>query len=49
MKNFDLWLLFIFILNIFSSYFADQTLASVAWICAFMVQLRIVLQIGEKE
>ena len=49
MKNFDLWLLFIFILNIFSSYFADQTLASVAWFCAFMVQLRIVLQIGEKE
>ena len=49
MKNFDLWLLFIFILNIFSSYFADQTLASVAWICAFMVQLRIVLQMDKKE
>jgi hypothetical protein len=49
MKNFDIWLMFIFILNIFSSYYADQTLASIAWFCAFMVQLRIVLQINSKE
>jgi hypothetical protein len=49
MKTFDIWLMFIFILNIFSSYYADQTLASIAWFCAFMVQLRIVLQMDTKE
>ena len=49
MKNFDIWLMFIFILNIFSSYYANETLASIAWLCAFMVQLRIVLQMDTKE
>jgi len=49
MKTFDIWLLFIFILNISSSYFAGESLASIAWFCAFMVQLRIVLQINSKE
>lgn len=49
MKNFDIWLMLIFILNIFSSYYANETLASIAWFCAFMVQLRIVLQMNTKE
>jgi hypothetical protein len=49
MKKLDLWLLFIFILNIFSSYYANETLASIAWLCAFMVQLRIVLQMDSEE
>lgn len=49
MKKLDLWLLFMFIINIFSSYYADETLATIAWFCAFMVQLRIVLQIDSEE
>jgi hypothetical protein len=48
MKTIDLWLMFIFILNIFSSYFADETLAMIAWFCAFMVQLRIVLKMDSE-
>jgi hypothetical protein len=49
MRGFDIWLLFIFILNLSSSFFADNTIAAIAWFCAFMVQLRIVLQINSKE
>jgi hypothetical protein len=49
MKTFDLWLLFIFILNLFGSYYAGETLETIAWFCAFMVQLRIVLKIESKE
>jgi len=49
MKTFDIWLLFIFILNISSSYFAGESLATISWFCAFMVQLRIVLKVDTKE
>jgi hypothetical protein len=49
MRGFDIWLLFIFILNLSSSFFVDDTIATIAWFCAFMVQLRIVLKMDTKE
>jgi hypothetical protein len=49
MRTFDIWLLFIFILNLAGSFFMDNNVATIAWVCAFMVQLRIVLKVDTKE
>jgi hypothetical protein len=48
MRTFDIWLLFIFILNFAGSFLMDNNVAIIAWFCAFMVQLRIVLKIDSK-